>query len=145
MQYMTSSGHPCHFHNVYLPNTGSVLWEIQQTAHLHSSQIFINSHSFPHSLTAISHFSLWVHPVSPTLLGSWLHHDTSFRYQGFCTPSFLINVHLKERFNNSTISHTPGSLKTTSSVIHSTLTLPNGQSIFEKTQLVRNISHSYIG
>ena len=34
--------------------------------------------------------------------------------QGFCTPSLLINVHLRERFNNSAISHITGALKTTS-------------------------------
>ena len=77
-------------HNVYLPNTGSVHWEIQQTVHLHSSQIFINSYSLPHSSTAISHFSLWVHSVSPTLLGSWLHHDTDLISKPHSTQQYVM-------------------------------------------------------
>ena len=72
-------------------------------------------------------------------------YDTHCQLEGFSsgTLSLLIIVHLRERFNNSTISHTTGALKTTSPAIHSTLTLPNGHSIFEKTQLVRNTGHSY--
>ena len=150
---MTFPGHPCQFHDVYLPGTGSAYWEIQQTVHLHSStHTHYHSHQLPLTVSPSesTHSSPPASPPGFTLTQTLDVKATlnpavcDAHCQGFCTSSLLINVHLKERFNNSAISHTPGGLKTTSSVMHSTLTLPNGHSIFEKTQLVRNTGHSYI-